>query len=195
MSTLSDNAIAHKLLEAAVRLFAHKGYPATSTREIVEAAGVTKPMLYYYFQSKEGLLEAALAHFSERFQLRLRTVVDEAVEPRERLIELVWAHLDFCQQHKPLARLFYALFFGPDDQKHLVDLEKYIQATHSRLSDAVRRAIAARIVRPGCEDTLQMALRGMIHIWVMAALNDDVELDWALAERIVDDLLRGFHHD
>ena len=40
--------------------------------------------------------------------------------PREQLVELVWAHLDFCQEHKPLARLFFALFFGPDDQKNLV---------------------------------------------------------------------------
>ena len=67
MPTLTDSAIANRLLEAAVSLFAHKGYPATSTREIVEAAGVTKPMLYYYFQSKEGLLAAALEHFLDLF--------------------------------------------------------------------------------------------------------------------------------
>ena len=71
-ASLADSAIANKLLEAAVRLFAHKGYRATSTREIVEAAGVTKPMLYYYFQSKEGLLAAALAHFMNAFHERLR---------------------------------------------------------------------------------------------------------------------------
>ena len=65
MTAVSESAIASKLLEAAVRLFATKGYPATSTREIVEAAGVTKPMLYYYFQNKEGLLAAAIGHFLE----------------------------------------------------------------------------------------------------------------------------------
>ncbi|MBW2208934.1 MAG: helix-turn-helix transcriptional regulator, partial [Deltaproteobacteria bacterium] len=43
------------LLEAATALFAQKGYAGTSVREIVERAGVTKPVLYYYFENKEGL--------------------------------------------------------------------------------------------------------------------------------------------
>ena len=36
------------------------GFDATSVREIVEAAGVAKPTLYYYFGSKEGLAQALL---------------------------------------------------------------------------------------------------------------------------------------
>src|SRR5436190_16782825 len=110
MATLTDNTIAAKLLDSAVRLFADKGYPATSTREIVEAAGVTKPMLYYYFQSKEGLLAAAVEHFLDAFLERLRAVVSQHRDPYQQLVELVWAHLDFCQEHKPLARLFFALY-------------------------------------------------------------------------------------
>src|SRR5271167_3803669 len=105
MNSVAESAIASRLLNAAVRLFAHKGYPGTSTREIVEAAGVTKPMLYYYFQSKEGLLAAAIGHFLEAFYDRLRQVVAQPREPYQQLVELVWANLDFCQQHKPLARL------------------------------------------------------------------------------------------
>ena len=37
-----------------------------------------------------------------------------------------------------------------------------------------------------------MALHGMINIWVIAALNDEAQLDRALAQRIVDDLMRGY---
>ena len=53
MSAEVSSTIAEGILQAAVRLFARKGYEATSTREIVEAAGVTKPMIYYYFKNKE----------------------------------------------------------------------------------------------------------------------------------------------
>ena len=49
-----------RLLETATELFAEKGYAATSVREIVERAGVSKPVLYYYFKSKEGLFYAIL---------------------------------------------------------------------------------------------------------------------------------------
>ena len=44
-----------RLLEAATALFAEKGYASTYVREIVTRAGVTKPVLYYYFKNKGGL--------------------------------------------------------------------------------------------------------------------------------------------
>jgi AcrR family transcriptional regulator len=192
MASATESAIANKLLEAAIRLFAQKGYPATSTREIVEAAGVTKPMLYYYFQSKEGLLAAAMGHFLDRFHQRLLGVVSESRDPYEQLVELVWAHLDFCHEHKPLARLFYVLYFGPDDQKCLVDLQKYADQGHELLTQGAAQAIAAGLVRAECQAEFVMALHGMINIWVIAALNGEADLDAPLARRIVDDLLRGF---
>ena len=162
MSSVTEGAIANRLLDEAVGLFATKGYLATSTREIVEAAGVTKPMLYYYFQSKEGLLAAAIGHFVSPFHARLRQVLAQPLEARELLVELVWAHLDFCQEHKSLARLFYALFFGPDDQKNIVDLSQYTDAGHELLMEGVHRTIRDGLVRRGCEEEFGMALQGMI---------------------------------
>lgn len=44
-----------RIIAAATQLFARQGYANTSVREIAEAANTTVPMLYYYFNSKEGL--------------------------------------------------------------------------------------------------------------------------------------------
>ncbi len=52
--------VARHIARVAAKLFAERGYDATSVREIVEAAGVAKPTLYYYFRSKEGLAQALL---------------------------------------------------------------------------------------------------------------------------------------
>jgi len=60
LKALSGKDVRERLLIAAVRLFAEKGYSATSVREIVEAAGVTKPVLYYYFRNKEGVFDAMM---------------------------------------------------------------------------------------------------------------------------------------
>ncbi len=48
------------LLKCALDLFAARGYDGVGVQEIVEAAGVTKPTLYHYFGSKQGLLQALL---------------------------------------------------------------------------------------------------------------------------------------
>ena len=53
------------LIERALELFAARGYDAVGVQEIVEAAGMTKPTLYHWFGSKQGLLRAALASREE----------------------------------------------------------------------------------------------------------------------------------
>jgi len=58
-----------RLLSAALVLFTQRSYAAASVREICAAAGVTKPVLYYYFKSKEGLylelMEGANTQFED----------------------------------------------------------------------------------------------------------------------------------
>ncbi len=51
-----DNETKDRLLKAAEELFSQKGFDGTSINEIAKQAGVNKPLIYYYFKSKEGLL-------------------------------------------------------------------------------------------------------------------------------------------
>lgn len=52
-------------MNSALTLFYESGYDAVGVQQIVDSAGVSKPTLYYYFGSKQGLLEALL---NEHFQ-------------------------------------------------------------------------------------------------------------------------------
>jgi TetR/AcrR family transcriptional regulator len=52
--------IRRRILDAAERVFAERGYAGAATREIAEAAGIRKRMLFYYFASKEALYRAVL---------------------------------------------------------------------------------------------------------------------------------------
>jgi len=47
--------VRERLLDAALTLFAAKGYVATGTQEIIAAAGATTPLLYHHFKSKTTL--------------------------------------------------------------------------------------------------------------------------------------------
>ncbi|MCA9226229.1 MAG: helix-turn-helix transcriptional regulator, partial [Planctomycetales bacterium] len=51
------NETEERLLDVALTLFATKGFAATSVREIIAATGVTRPVLYYYCDSKQDLFE------------------------------------------------------------------------------------------------------------------------------------------
>lgn len=68
--------VPQRLLAAATRLFAERGYDRTSVQEIVESAGVTKGALYHYFGSKDDLLHEVYARVLRVQQERLDAFAD-----------------------------------------------------------------------------------------------------------------------
>ncbi|HEX4071522.1 MAG TPA: TetR/AcrR family transcriptional regulator [Planctomycetaceae bacterium] len=194
MSAEISSNIAEGILQAAVRLFARKGYEATSTREIVEAAGVTKPMIYYYFKNKEGLYEAVLTRFLSQFAVRLRAVVDEPREPRDHLVEVVWAHLEYCREHRDFAKFFYAVFFGPEESAVADSLVSMTRQVQDLLIEACQRAVANGLVKPERIEALVTALQAMINLGVIATVKEGAVLARDLAVQIVDIVLDGVAH-
>jgi len=71
-----------RLLDAASKVFARKGFAATSIDEIAEAAGVTKGAVYSNFESKEDLVRTVL---DERLEQRFRELAQES--PHEGTLE------------------------------------------------------------------------------------------------------------
>jgi AcrR family transcriptional regulator len=69
-----DNRTA--ILDSALSLFAERGYDGVGVQEVAENAGITKPTLYHYFGSKQGLLEALV----EMHHAPLTAAVHEAAQ-------------------------------------------------------------------------------------------------------------------
>lgn len=74
-----------RLCRAALRLFAERGYDGVSNREIVEACGLTKGAIYWYFESKDDLFRTVLSEALQSFQQRVLVSLDSAAGWDERL--------------------------------------------------------------------------------------------------------------
>ncbi len=74
-----------RIVEAANRLFYHKGYHNTSFTDVVEASGVPRGNIYYYFKKKEEILEAALKYRLRRIAEMLEEWNTRYRTPAERL--------------------------------------------------------------------------------------------------------------
>jgi len=78
------------ILEACEKLFATKGFEASSVREIAGAAGVNIAMISYYFGSKEHLMEALFKHRMEASRLRVENIIRDAqLRPFEKVETLI----------------------------------------------------------------------------------------------------------
>jgi AcrR family transcriptional regulator len=74
-----------QLLELAEALFAERGYAGASMDELARRAGVTKPVVYELFGSKDGLFGACVDRSIERLAADISTAVRAQDDPEERL--------------------------------------------------------------------------------------------------------------
>jgi AcrR family transcriptional regulator len=122
-----------RLLETAIGMFAEKGYAGTSVREIVEQAGVSKPVLYYYFKSKEGLFLAIL-DLAENLQKELLSeVLRSEGDVLNRLLILYRRIYAGISERRSLYKMIHGLIFGPPQGSPDYDFTRY----HRNMIDAI----------------------------------------------------------
>ena len=94
-----------KLLAAAERLIAERGYFAVRLEDIGSAAGVSGPAIYRHFPNKEALLVELLVGISTRLLAGARAVVSEAADDDAALDGLIDFHLEFALGEPDLIRI------------------------------------------------------------------------------------------
>ena len=78
----------HQIIDAAVPIFARKGYAAAGTVEIAQAAGVSEPTIYRYFESKQELYIAAMRRNAEEVMVNWERIASENENPLNALLTL-----------------------------------------------------------------------------------------------------------
>jgi AcrR family transcriptional regulator len=181
-------------LHAALKSFADRGYAATSVQQIVKAARVSKPALYYYFKDKADLFAALVdqAH-DERYRL-MEEAAQRGKTMAERLEEIATAILDFSVRNRELMRLAFATAFaaageGPGQTR--------CREKGQRAFDFIRALIASgqasgELDRRFSVDELAMGIYGQLNSHVMVRLLvPECPLDRQTAKQIVRLFLEG----
>jgi AcrR family transcriptional regulator len=102
-----------RLLDHSLTLFAEKGYEAASVREIIEATGVTRPVLYYYCSSKEDLFKRLVHWKHDEAYRELGKSVGETKGCANRLRAIMRGSFVFCATDPRVPRLMFQTHFGP----------------------------------------------------------------------------------
>jgi len=154
--------VRERLLQSALDLFNKKVYASTSVREIVEAADVTKPTLYYYFKNKEGIYLELMSKPFEVIEKILDESVQKSVSARERVLQLFYRIFLLFIENLKSARLMYSIYYGPPQGAPFIDFESY----HLKIKEAteliVKDGIKSGEFRPVNADTLTWVLIGAL---------------------------------
>jgi AcrR family transcriptional regulator len=182
-----------RILQKALELFSDRGYDATSVREICEAAGITKPTLYHFYGSKEGVYRAIVEGALERFRADMVSSLAGGGTLRERLVRMARAYVDATLREPDLARFIMALIHNPPRSAPATDFVGFYGAILEALSLAIDAAVARGEVAPGPTEVRLLVFMGALgeamHGHLLAGRPD---LTPALAETLVDTVLGGW---
>lgn len=164
LASTRRDLVEQNILERAVKLFAEQGYGATTLQDIATAVGVSRPTLYYYFNTKEALLDRLVSEVTAAGAASLREISARQLPPMKTLAEAVGAMLR--------RRLADPLSFRALDRCEPDLAEEALQAHRSSkrtvlrlLTQSIEEAQAVGLARPMDPRTAALGIIGMCN-WV-----------------------------
>lgn len=183
-----------KIFKVALRLFAERGYSGASLQQIVSAARVTKPALYYYFQSKDGLFNALLEHAYEERLKQMQAAVARTTGVEEQLTEILATLFEILRKQKALTRLAFAsAFAAPGEMPASSKIKKKRCRNFEFVHGVIKKGLADGELDDRWDSReLAYGIYGALSFHIMAnLLLPGTRLDRTTAKRIVALFMNG----
>jgi TetR/AcrR family fatty acid metabolism transcriptional regulator len=180
------------ILDAAVRVFARKGYHTSRVGDIAEEAGVAHGLLYHYFRSKEELLETIFRETWRDVLDAVRAVEETDESARDRLAGVAKILLRAWRRDPDLVRV---LVREVTRSSHLQERIDEIGAAFAGLERIIARGQQEGEFRSDLDARMASyvfygALEEILTGWVLGQLEDGDEAI-ALAEQTVVEVICG----
>jgi len=182
-----------RILRKALELFSDRGYDATSVREICEAAGITKPTLYHFYGSKEGVYRALVEGALARFRDDMASALSGEGSLRDHLTRMARAYVDAAVREPELARFLMALIHNPPRSAPATDFVGFYHAILGEVARTLEAAATRGEIAPGPTEVRLLVLMGALgeamHGYL---LTGQPQLSHELADCLVDVVLGGW---
>jgi TetR/AcrR family transcriptional regulator len=180
-----------KLLDIALSLFSQRGYDAVGVQEIVDEAGVTKPTLYHYFDSKRGLLDALIQREEGRL---LSGILFASIYQGDLIITLeriVKAYFKVSKEHPDFYRLQMGMVFAPPESEANQAIHPFISHQVEILEEVFIQAAVDHGNLHGRHKRYAAGLLGMINAMIGLYLNDELVLTNEIVYQSVHQFMYG----
>jgi TetR/AcrR family transcriptional regulator len=157
------------ILNVAMKLFSEKGYAGCSIREICQAAGVTKPVLYYHFKNKERLYRELMLDIFGNTRKNLLRLEKSEGSIRERLAQFVASEYGDTRRDPACIRLVFRMMFTPEEGYPFFNFVEEFQRERKIIADCIRASEEDSVRKIDPERTVT-ALMGTMLIQILEFL-------------------------
>lgn len=171
---------------AATRLFADRGYAATSMRDIADTVACTKPALYYHFGCKAALFTEVIRTENERIIALLQQSVAQGGTVRERMRIGMHAYFDYLRKNPVGLRVLLRAELHVEHGQPALDFRSMRQAYIDLVTKLLREGIEAGEIRSdvAIEDAMHV-MAGAVDIRAALFIMDGEPIPTDYPERVL----------
>ncbi len=179
------------LLANALQLFTDFGYEATGTQEICDLSGVTKPTLYHYFKSKQGLLDTILRDGFKPLMEQLTDAADYQHDLTLNIEKIMRVYFRFAEENGAFYRLQLALRHAPIKSEAYASVLPWMRRQQDLLVETFRKAEPDHGNMRGRADYFALTLLGVINANIVQSLDGNQSLSDELLYRARHQYMHG----
>ncbi len=183
-----------RLFDAALTLFADKGYAAATTDDIIRAAGVTKPVLYHHYKNKEALFRKLIGGIYEASERAWEAIFASEHTCAGRLRGMIRISFAGSARDPRIPRVMFQTHYGPPIAELCRFMEAHTTRRFAQVVRVMRVGLAGGEIRGGDDAALALAFCCLMdqHINALARFSNAAAwLTPAHADALVDLFLHG----
>ena len=169
------NKTKRKIFETSMKLFAEKGYDATSIEEITATVGVAKGTLYYHFSSKEEIFNFLV---EEGIKL-LQNSIDIKTAKRDNYIDkikaIVLIQIKIVAKYEDIITILLSQFWGNEDRNK--KCQNHVDEYISKIEKIVQEGINKQEIKNGDARAIASEIYGLICSTLIYKKREGVEMD------------------
>ena len=169
------NKTKRKIFEASMKLFAEKGYDATSIEEITANVGVAKGTLYYHFTSKEEIFYFLVEEGIKLMQNSIDIKTSKLNNYIDKLKAIVLIQIKVVVKYENLIKILLSQFWGKEERNQ--KCKEHVYNYISKIEEIVRDGIQAGEIKQGNTEAIASEIYGLICSALVYKLRNDEPLD------------------
>lgn len=154
------NKTKRKIFEASMKLFAEKGYDATSIEEITSTVGVAKGTLYYHFSSKEEIFNFLVEEGIKLLNNSVDIKIDKLPNYIDKLKAIVLIQIKIVVKYENLITILLSQFWGNEARNQMC--KEQIFTYIEKIEQIVKAGIEKGEIKEGNPQSIASEIYGLI---------------------------------
>ena len=172
---LNMNKTKRKIFETSMKLFAKKGYEATSIEEITATVGVAKGTLYYHFSSKEEIFNFLIEEGIKLLQNSIDIKTARHSNYIDKIKAIVLIQIKIVVKYEDLITILLSQFWGNEARNQMC--KEHILQYIRKIETIVEEGIEAKQIKNGNPQVIASEIYGLICSSLVYKIRNNNEID------------------